>query len=146
MSVIHRLAGLVFLVALEACATGASSRENTPRPNEPSAETQQVTFQLIKSTLECFGGKRPAPGKIVLVGVFSAPSDPIEVFDSASTPGNEEAIARAIREGARQRSPKAPPSPFVRYFIVFPGGPESIRIDFPKTSPPRRSSISLTNR
>lgn len=140
MTITHRLAGLLGLAALEACATGSSSKENTPRPNEPSAETQQVAFQLIKSTLECFGGKRPAPGKIVLVGIFSAPGDPIEVFDSASTPGNEAAIACAIREGARQRSPKAPPSPFVRYYIVFPGGAEDIRIDFPKTSPPRRSS------
>jgi hypothetical protein len=128
------------LVVLEGCATGSSPKNNAPIPGEPSAETQQVAFELIKSTLECFGGKRPAPGRIVLVGIFSAPGDPIDVFDSASSPGNEVAIACAIKEGARQRIPKGPPSRFVRYYIVFPGGPEDIRIDFPKESPPRRSS------
>lgn len=133
-----RIATMLAALDLAACVTGSPSNRSR-RADEPSAETQQVTFQLIKSTLECFRGTRPAPGKIVLVGVFSAPGSPVEVFDSASTPGNEAAISCAIAEGARQKSPQAPPSRYVRYYIVFPGGPEDIRVDFPTTPPPRKS-------
>jgi len=132
------IAGILAVVGLEACVTGAPSDRSGRRADQPSPETQQVTFQLIKSTLECFQGTRPVPGRVVLVGVFSAPGAPVEVFDSASTPGNEAAISCAIAEGPRQKSPQAPPSPFVRFSIVFPGGPEDIRIDFPETAPPRK--------
>ena len=69
---------------------------------------------------------------------FSAAGGPIHVFDSESTPGNERAIACAISQGGKLPSPPSPPSRFVRYVIVFPGGPEDIVIDFPKASPPRR--------
>src|SRR5262249_22531662 len=86
----QRRVGVAALLGLAACATGSPSDRAGPRPGEPSAETQRVTFALIKSTLECFGKHRPVhPGKVILVGVFSAPGSPLEVFDSDSTPGNE---------------------------------------------------------
>jgi hypothetical protein len=76
----------------------------------------------------------------VLAAEFREPGIPIQVFDSQSTPGNEQAIACAISQGGKLLSPSSPPSPFVRFVIVIPGGPEDIVIDFPKTSPPRRQS------
>jgi hypothetical protein len=91
------MVGTVALLALASCATGTPPDKTPRRPDQPSAETQQVTFLLIKSTLECFGGVggRPAPGRVVLVGVFSAPGAPVELFDSESTPGNEAATEPA---------------------------------------------------
>ena len=134
----HRLAGHVAFVALEACATGSSPKENAPRPNQPSAETQQVTFQLI-SILECFGGERPAPGRIVLVGIFSAPGDPIEVFDGEHPWKRGSDFVR----DQRRRTAAKPEGATIALRPLPDGvswGPEDIRIDFPKTSPPRRSS------
>jgi hypothetical protein len=126
--------------ALAACGTGSTAGRDTAPGGEPSTETQQVAFALIKTTLECFGKNRPVhQGKVVLVGAFSAPGSPVEVYDSESTPGNEAAIACSIKEGSRQRSPQVSPSRFVRYYIVFPGSPEDIRIDFPTTAPSRKA-------
>ena len=137
-------AGLLVLLAFGACTSRSTSDRARARPSEPSAETQRVTFALIKSTLECLAKNRPVrTGKVVLIGAFSAPGSPVEVFDSESTPGNEAAVSCSITEGARQQSPQAPPSGFVRYSILVPGGTEDVRIEFPKTPPPRKPFLSV---
>jgi hypothetical protein len=135
----HSIVVAACLVMGCTASSGASrSPKSAPGPN---AETQRVTFRLIEATALCVGAYRPpTPGKIVIGAEFQAPGTPIQVFDSASSPGNEQAIACAISQGGKLPSPSSPPSPFVRFVIVIPGGPEDIVIDFPKTSPPRRPS------
>jgi hypothetical protein len=128
-------------LSVASCVTGAPPAGQKPRMRAPSPETQRVVFELIKGTLECFPrGQRPAPGVIILVGAFGAPGEPVELYDSESTPGNETAIDCAIARAAQQRSPGSPPSRFVRYRLVFPGSARDIVIDFPTKAPPRRSS------
>jgi hypothetical protein len=128
----------LLLSAIAACASQSQPPPRTAKANDLNMETQRVAFELVKTTLLCFEG-RPTPGKVVMAAEFSTPGSPIQVFDSESTPGNEAAIRCAIEKGSKLRSPQAPPSPFVRYMMVFPGGPEDIVFDFPKTSPPRKA-------
>ena len=129
------------LLGLGGCAAQSTSDRAGAPPSAPSHETQLITFALIKSTVLCLAKNRPVhPGQVVLGGAFSDPGEPVEVFDSDSTPGNEAAIRCAITEGARQRSPRDPPSRFVLYFIDVPGRPEDVKIVFPNESPQRKSS------
>jgi hypothetical protein len=135
-----RIVGAGLLVtAIAACANQSASTPSTHGRGAPNAETQQISFDLVKATLTCFQARRPSPGKVVMGAEFYAPGSPIHVFDSESTPGNEDAIRCAIEKGNRLSSPPSPPSRFLVYEIVFPGGPEDIRFNFPQTSPPRRS-------
>lgn len=133
-----RLAGrrLLLVCTIVGCASQPEPRRSGA---EPDAETQRISFELVSATLTCFQSRKPAPGKVVMGAEFSAPGTPIAVFDSESTPGNEEAIRCAIERGGNLRSPKTPPSRFLLYVIVFPGGPEDIRFNFPQSPPPRRT-------
>ena len=136
-----RFAGkrVLLVCAIAACGSQSQSRRPAAETGAPNIETQQISFELVKTTLTCFQSRKPTPGKVVMGAEFSAPGSPIQVFDSESTPGNEEAIRCAIERGSRFSSPQSPPSRFLRYVIVFPGGPEDIVFDFPKSSPPRRT-------
>ena len=73
---------------------------------------------------------------------FSLPGRPIHVFDSESTPGNEDGIDCAIREGEKLITPQSPSSGFIRYMLEFPGSRDEIldkvRFEFPNSPPPRK--------
>lgn len=98
-----------------------------------------MAFDLVQVTLICLKFNQPVrPGTIALVGAFSTPGEPMEVFDSESTPGNERAIACAIEQAARIKSPPSPPSRFIRYFLHFPGGAEDVRFNFTDAEPIRK--------
>ena len=47
-------------------------------------------------------------------------------------------IACAAEQAHRVKSPRSPPSRFLWYSIVFPGGPDDIRIMFPPDEPPHK--------
>jgi hypothetical protein len=99
-----------------------------------------VAFDLVQVALICLKFNQPIrPGKVVLVGAFSTPGAPMEVFDSESTPGNERAISCAIEQSRKVKSPPSPPSRFIRYFLFFPGGAKDVRFDFPDSEPARKS-------
>jgi hypothetical protein len=137
-----RSAFIVFLTcALAACATPqqTASPRRQSRPLGADTETQKAAFDLIQITLICLAHNKPIhPGKIILAGVFAEPGAPVKVFDSESTPGNERGIACAAEQAYRVKSPRSPPSRFVWYYIVFPGGPKDIRIMFPPDEPPHK--------
>src|SRR5687767_11261523 len=102
MTIMPRLTGkgLLLVWAITGCASQSTSRRDASDPAAPNVETQQVSFELVKTTLTCFQSRQPTPGKVVMGAEFSTPGTPIQVFDSESTPGNEDAIRCAIERGS----------------------------------------------
>jgi hypothetical protein len=129
--------GVPLLAALFAgCATSSAPPAQRAGGDAPDEETQHAVFDLILISSICLKHNQPnRDGEVVLAVAFSNPGTAVEVFDTASTPGNERAVACAIEQARRVKSPRSPPSRFAVYNVPFPFRAEAIRIYFPPTRP-----------
>jgi hypothetical protein len=155
MSRIRTYALLPLAVLVGACAASQPPPKHAGAQSVADAETQKAVVDLIQITLICLKFSQPIqPGEVVLAGVFSSAGSPTQVFDSASTPGNELVISCVGEQADRVRSPRSPPSRFVLYAIPIPVRADKIAIYFPDKDYPGadrwaascRPPVAWTNR
>ena len=60
------------MAAFAACANQSKATRSTQDRGAPNAETQQLSFELVKETLTCLQARKPSPGKVVMGAEFSA--------------------------------------------------------------------------
>jgi len=122
-----------------ACATASEEPSHRPSRGTPDAATQKAVFDLIQISTICLSLNKPnRPGVLVLKGVFSEPGNPAHVVDVRSTPGNEHAVACAIEQSGRIKSPSPAGLREVIYSIPLPFNADEIRIYFPPGEPADR--------
>lgn len=135
-------AGLYFpailLCALHLVACGGTSPEPATSSDNRRAtlnrETDSFAFNFVRISVECLAANRPIKtGAFAVVAELGTAGTPPRILDGGSTPGNERSFECVAREAPIQlRSPNSPPGPYVRVALPLPGGPQDVRIDFPK--------------
>src|SRR4051794_34528264 len=111
----------VLAVLASACATASNSprRADSGGPLDPAV--QKAVFDLVQISTICLKFNQPnQAGRVVLKGIFSEPGNPARIVDEESSPGNERAIACAVEQAWRVKSPPASRPRFVIYSIPLP--------------------------
>ncbi len=128
----------ILLCALQLVACGGTSSEpatSSDGHGPPlNRETDRFAFNLVRISAECLAANGPLKtGSFAVVAELGEDGAPPRILDGGSTPGNERSLVCVVREAPIQlRSPNSPPGPYVRVTFPLPGGPQDVRIDFPK--------------